>query len=73
MLAKILSFIFSIPKIIDGIKSLWGMLAGFIKRYKDNQRKKKLKEATTHAKKTKDTSKIEDHFNPSRPDDNGSK
>ncbi len=71
MLTKILSFILSIPKILDGIKSIWAVITGFIKRFRDKQRKKKLKEAVEHAKKTKDTSKIEDHFNPSRPDDNG--
>ncbi len=71
MFSKILSFIFSIPKILDGIKLIWGAITGFIKRFKDKRRQKKLKEAVEHAKKTKDTSKIEDHFNPSRPDDNG--
>jgi len=59
-----LAFLKSLPTIISLIKEVIGLFKEYSDFVEKQRKAKELKEAVAHAKKTKDTSKLEEYFNP---------
>lgn len=62
MIAQILTILAGIPKVLDFIKWAYGEVGEWLVQRENAEREKKVDAGIEHAKKTKDTSKLEDAF-----------
>ena len=61
---SVVRFIMSLPKLLGELGKIWEAVRDGLRQFKQQSLDRKVRDATVEAKETKDTSKLEKHFNP---------